>query len=269
VSAVQTDIPAEAALLKRHGFDTVDGAFAFAGGEALTKPRLGSRERIRLSLAGDDGRPIVWYLKRYGADSWATRLCRRIFGGAGAARREFESICRLHAAGVPTMRAVAMGEAPGAFGPGRGYLVVTSVPGEALERCGEDFLARHAGDAQALDAFNDALADLASGLHAAGFTHRDFYASHIFLDPTPEGPRLYLIDLARVFHPRWCRFRWRVKDLAQLKYSMPPAWVGEHWGRFLSSYLGRTGDGPEDRYTRAINAKVARMRRRQDRHDRR
>jgi len=260
VSAAQTDNPAEAALLKRQGLDTVNGAFAFGGGEALVKPGLGSRQRVRLALAGDDGRPVVWYLKRYGPDPWAVRLWRRVGGGAaGAARREFDNVRGLRAAGVPTMRAVAMGEESDALGPRRSYLIVTAVPGEALERCGEDFLARH-GDAQAIDAFNEALADLAGRLHAAGFVHRDFYASHIFLDPTREGPRLYLIDLARVFRPRRRRFRWRVKDLAQLKYSMPAAWVGEHWDRFLSSYLGRTGDGPDGRYARAIDAKVARMR---------
>ena len=53
-----------------------------------------------------------------------------------------------------------------------------------------------------------------------------------------------------------------MKDLAQLKYSMPAAWVGGHWGRFLWSYLGRTGAGLDGRYARAIDAKAARRRRR-------
>jgi len=265
VSVVTADSDSEAALLKREGLDTVAGAFAYSGGERLSKPDLCGRERIRLRLDGPAGQPVQWYLKRYGVEPWPKRLRRRLIGTGrtSPARREFENIRHLSAAGLPTMRAIAMGEESDALGPRRSYIIVSAVPGEALERAGEEFLGRNRADQQAMGRFNDALVRLVGDLHRAGYVHRDLYASHVFLREAPGGPELYLIDLARAFRPRWRRFRWRVKDLAELKYSMPPAWVEDHWERFLTGYLGGAGD--VGKWSAAIDRKVARMRRRQRR----
>jgi hypothetical protein len=66
-----------------------------------------------------------------------------------------------------------------------------------------------------------AIAGLARDFFAAGFAHRDFYLSHIFL-VNPEDParrRLFLIDLQRLFHPRFLPSRWVVKDLGALAYT--------------------------------------------------
>jgi len=159
------------------------------------------------------------------------------------------------------MEVVAAGEEPGRLGPRRSYLIVTAVPGDALSRCGEDFLARHRDD-EPVASLTRQLAELARKLHQAGYVHRDFYASHLFLEAQAGSIRLYLIDLARLFKPRWRRFRWRVKDLAQLKFSMPAGWVRRHWQTFLAEYLGASGRSQTDRYNRAIDRKVAAMRRR-------
>ncbi len=265
MSVVGTDSDSEAALLKREGLDTVAGAFAYSGGQRLSKPNLRGRERIRLRLAGPAGQSVQWYLKRYGSEPWPRRLTRRLtgMGRMSPARREFENIRRLAAAGLPTMRAIAMGEESDALGARRSYIIVSAVPGEALERACEGFLQRNRADEQAMGRLNDALVALVGDLHRAGYVHRDLYASHVFLREGPGGPELYLIDLARAFVPRWRRFRWRVKDLAELKYSMPPAWVEDYWERFLAGYLGPAGD--VGKWAAAIDRKVARMRRRQKR----
>ena len=252
------DNQAEQILLKREGLDTLAGAFAYVGGEELSKPGLGVRRRIRLCLTDESGQTVQWYLKRYGPTPWLQRL-----GRTSPAKREFENIRHLQAAGVPTMNAVTMGEERDALGVRRSYIVVSAVPGEALERCFEDFLARNGSDEEKVGQFNTALVKLVVALHAGGCVHRDLYTSHIFLDETADGPRLYLIDLARVFAPKWRTFRWRVKDLAQLKYSMPPAWVDRHWDDFLLRYLSDSGYGRAGLWPAAINRKVASMRRRQ------
>ncbi len=253
------DNQTEQNLLEREGLDTVSGAFAYAGGQELSKPGLGTRQRFRLCLTDESGQTVQWYLKRYGPDSWPVRLRR--LGRPGQARREFENIRRLHAAGVPTMHAVAMGEERDALGVRRSYIIVSEVPGDSLERCFDDFLTRHDLGGAAMTRFNDALLSLVVSLHAAGFVHRDLYASHIFMDEAPAGLRLYLIDLARVFTPKWRSFRWRVKDLAQLKYSMPATWVGRCWDDFLRRYLSDAGQ--VNIWSEAIDRKVASMRRRQ------
>jgi len=255
MTAQPDDTPALLAALACEGLDTLEGAFAYSGGEDLDKPRLGTRRRTRLTLADAAGRTHELYLKRYGPrrpPPWARRR-------PGPARREFDNIRAARAAGVPTMRELLCREEADVAGAVRGCLFVTAVPGDALERCLDEFLRRRPDDAAELAR---RLAALVAGLHGAGFVHRDLYASHVFLHERGEGFELYLIDLARMFAPRWRRGRWRVKDLAQLKHSMPEAWVRAWWGEFLAAYLGPAGEARLRRYNRRIDRKVARMRRR-------
>ncbi|MBS3733599.1 MAG: hypothetical protein KGY99_01590 [Phycisphaerae bacterium] len=212
------------------GLDTVAGAWAYAGGADLDKPGLGRRRRTRLELTDASGRRHQLYLKRYGREAVSARL-RRAWThgfGRGPARVEYENVVAARAAGVPTMRPVACGERDGC-----GCLLVTAVPGDALERCGAGFLAQHADAAQHVTA---ALATLVRALHGGGYVHRDLYASHVFLDVSQGNVALYLIDLARMFRPRWRRRRWVVKDLAALRYSMPAEWVGGQWEAFVAAY---------------------------------
>ena len=254
-------------LLTGAGLDTVQGAFAYGGGEDLSKPGLGTRRRTRIELTAPDGACHVLYLKRYGPERFGDRWRRFMtYGRSSPAGVEFENIRDAQRCGVATMDALAFGHEMGfaALAARRSYLVVTSVPGDAIERCGVKFLAAHAGDDGARR-LTDELARLVAALHGGGFVHRDLYASHVFLNDSDDGVSLHLIDLARMFAPRWRKFRWRVKDLAQLKYSMPASWVQSHWDEFLGAYLDNCG-GSAERYSRAIDRKTASIRRRAQRH---
>jgi tRNA A-37 threonylcarbamoyl transferase component Bud32 len=252
------------AALGQAGLCSVEGAFGYAGGEDLSKPNLGIRRRTRLTLTDSAGNVRELYLKRYGRPGLGARLpaCLRRGGRWSSACAEFDAICAARAAGVPTMEAVAFGQECPWCG-GRSYLVVSAVPGDALERVGEAFFAACAGDREKLALFTAKLAQLVRALHAAGLVHRDLYASHVFLHERGGDFDLYLIDLARVFSPRWRRFRWRVKDLSQLHYSMPAKWVRQCWTDFLRQYLG--GEADLDRWQRAIQRKSESIRRRQER----
>lgn len=260
--------PDWADALRSAGLDTVEGAFAYAGGEDLTKSGLGSRRRTRLTLTDETGLPREVYLKRYTRESPARRICRWLTYGRrrSPAGVEFANIQAARKVGLPTMQAVAFGEEFDRLGAVRSYLVVTAVPGDALERCGRDFVTRHADSPMVIERLTRSLAEMVRTLHRAGYVHRDLYASHVFLHERGGGFSLYLIDLARMFAPRWRRFRWRVKDLAQLKYSMPAVWVDRHWEAFLVDYL----DGGEDigRWITAVDSKAAAMRKRQQRKSR-
>lgn len=79
-------------------------------------------------------------------------------------------------------------------------------------------------------------------------------------------PAFRLIDLARVFKPRWLRQRWIVKDLAALHYSCPAGLVTRTDRlRWLKLYRRVRRLGPaERRLIRRIETKVARI----ARHDR-
>ncbi|MFW6065342.1 MAG: lipopolysaccharide kinase InaA family protein [Planctomycetota bacterium] len=261
-----------ARTLKREGLDTLEGAFAYAGGEELSKPGLEHRRRTRLTLTDETGTEHQLYLKRYESEPLSERLKRlrthgRLLTPAAA---EARNIRRVLAADVRTMQTVVWGEEHRPLGGGRSYIIVTAVPGDALERCGQEFIerCRNAGRTDALEKLTRGLSDMLRRLHGAGLVHRDLYASHVFLNETGGKPELYLIDLARVFAPRRRHFRWRVKDLAQLKYSMPPWWVENCWNDLLSRYLEGAAD-TADRWSRAIDRKVRAMRSRTQRRNRR
>ena len=246
--------------IKAAGLDTVEGAFAYEGGEDFDKPGLGHRRRTRIIIfdeadeADKSGQSHTLYLKRYGREPLKTRLGRFMATGkfTSAAETEFANIKAARAAGIATMIPVVCG----ADSSGRSYIVVTNVPGEALERCIDDYLA--VSDVPAVEKFTKDLATLVSKLHGHRLAHRDLYACHVFLDLTPQGPQLYLIDLARLFSPRIRFFRWRVKDLAQLKFSMPDKWIEKYWPLFLDIYLA--GSQPiRACYEKAIARKVTWM----------
>lgn len=266
-------VPHDAALMaavRKAGLDTVEGAFAWRG-EDIDKPGLGSRRRTRVTLTDEAGREHVLYLKRYGTpgavragEVWAA-VKRWLATGrrCSAAEAEWRNIEAAAAAGVPTMRPLARGSVPCPIGAAASFLLVTAVPGEALARCAGRYLS--AGGAEAGEALAAGLARLAKRLHDAGWVHRDLYTSHVFLDERAGGAKLYLIDLARLLRPRLRELRWYVKDVAQLKYSMPAAWAAEHWATFLRHYLTGVSSDAQRRFDRKVDRKVARMRRRNKR----
>ena len=263
VSPIDPDLLTDA--LQREGLDSVEGAFAFGGGEDLNKPNLSHRRRTHFEITDQAGTSHSLYLKRYGRESLRQRLRRRWTYGprSSPAAAEYRNIRAARAAGVPTMQAVCFGEQFGLLGAVRSFVVVTAVGGDALERCIGSFLDRH-GTGPETACLTEKLAELVRTFHGAGYVHRDLYASHVFLDESDGRMHLCLIDLARMFKPRWRRFRWRVKDLAQLKYSMPNRWVENFWEHFFDLYSDGMDAGLCSRYQRAIDAKAAGMRRRQE-----
>jgi tRNA A-37 threonylcarbamoyl transferase component Bud32 len=253
-------------VIRREYLDTVEGAFRYGGGQNLVKANLGSRQRTRLTLTDETGETHVLYMKRYGKQTWRERLAaRRTYGRRiSQAAVELDNIDALAKIGIRTMTPIMCGQDLGTTGSRRSFLLVSEVPGEALERCFDEFLSRHAERPDVIEAFTRHLAQLIARLHAAGSVHRDLYASHIFLHEGEQGAAVYLIDLARMFQPRRRLFRWRVKDVAQLKYSMPPQWADAQWNTFMDAYLGdETELRPQ--FDAAVDKKVAWMQARSQR----
>ena len=255
------------ALLRRAGLDTVEGAFAYQRGVDMTVAHLGHRERWRLGVTDAGGGEHVLFMKRYHREPLAWRIQRWLtYGpGRGPARVELDNIHAAHAAGVAAIGQAVCGEEAGGLGVRRCYIVLSRVPGEALEQCFEPFLAANRDTPRRVAEFTDLLAGLVRRFHRAGYVHRDLYTSHVFLHERAGRIELRLIDLARMFRPRWRRFRWRVKDLAQLKFSMPAEWTDAYWETFLTAYLGPEGAAGRGRLERAVDRKAAFI----TRHDRR
>ncbi|MCE5277072.1 MAG: lipopolysaccharide kinase InaA family protein [Planctomycetaceae bacterium] len=249
--------------LRAQGLDSVQGAFAWQGGSDLNKPRLGHRRRTRVELTGAAGESVTLYLKRYGPESIWHALKRVLRGRSCVAVTEALNISAARDASVPTMRALAWGQETGLL-PRRSYLLVSAVPGDAMERCFDGFLAR--SSPEMVEAVTVELARVVHRLHAAGYVHRDLYAAHLFLHESDGGCDVYLIDLARMFRPpAWRMRRWIVKDLAQLQYSMPAPWVQQWWPVFMNHYALGRGGRERTALEAAVEAKARGIRRRQRR----
>ena len=246
-----------AGALDEMGLDSVQGAFACAGGDDLHKPGLGTRRRTRLTISEGPADGTQLYLKRYGPPGARDRLRYLWTHGRGRAAGwvEYDNVLAAQAAGVTAMEAIRFGQDAG----GRSFVILSAVAGDALERCGQHLLSRGEQAARQLTA---SLADLVRRLHGSGMVHRDLYASHVFAWEEGDTFALGLIDLARAFRPRWRHGRWRVKDLAQLRYSMPPEWVSCWWDSFLSEYGRGLWDVSLAGLARAVAAKEETIRRR-------
>jgi heptose I phosphotransferase len=232
-------------LLATKGLNTLDALFT-AKGEILGKPGLASwRKRLRVTLE-DGGGARTFYLKRF-CDPPAS--ARREVARSGCVARsvagmEWTWMLRLMQDGIPCVEPVAFGEQIDGRRESRSAILTAAVAGKSLEA----WVAESGpGDSATVGELIDPLAALIARLHDRGYVHRDLYLSHVFYDPgSPPATALRLIDLQRVFRPRWRMRRWIIKDLASLNYSTPSRLVSTKARvRWLRRYLEVTRlDGP-------------------------
>jgi hypothetical protein len=228
------------ALLEANGLDSLDSLFSFDNGQLLSKPGLaGWRERWRLTLDAD-GETRTFYLKRFRDPPRSVRreVAKSRSGAESVAGLEWIWMNRLAGDGIPCPSPVAFGQQLDGTREMRSAVITAAVQGASLEswvrRWGQP-------DRLIVRGLIRPVARLVAGLHRAGYVHRDLYLSHVFYDPTAPAERgLRLIDLQRVFRPRWRMRRWIVKDLAALEYSTPVRLVSRADRlRWLREYLGK------------------------------
>lgn len=147
------------------------------------------------------------------------------------AAREANAIALLLAAGIPSVPLVAYGVCE----DGRGFLI------------SQDLRAYQPADRvlkgqSHQDNLPERIADLARQLHAAHLHHRDLYLCHVFVPTDHQDRPLHLIDPGRVARmPPWpMHYRWIVKDLAQLYYSVTDSGLSISLrDRMIAAYLAR------------------------------
>jgi hypothetical protein len=120
----------------------------------------------------------------------------------------------------------------------RSLLVAASLPGRSLDAIAVDAARR--GQDEAVRTFVTRVVALElRRWHDKGLVHRDWNSSHLHVLGGLTDGRVGVLDVERVFRPRWRRRRWIVKDLASFVASFPLDWSTWTWLRVLRGYLGQ------------------------------
>ncbi|MFH1215306.1 MAG: lipopolysaccharide kinase InaA family protein [Pseudomonadota bacterium] len=242
-------------FLKSIGFTTFDAAWAFAGGEIIKQKE--DRTVIRAQFpcpipdkSDHDQRSdeiIVFYIKKH---SQRFSLWQRLLGTLrpssphGEGLKEFYNYCRFRQHTLGTAVPVAAGIKFSSFLQADSFLMTRDFfPLIALE----EIVLQHPETLQGVENQTKkknilgSIARFARHMHDSGMNQKDFNATHILLQELKaERPQVALFDLQRVDHNTLNRFRWPIKALAELNYTLPPAVFDENDRIFLfSTYKGK------------------------------
>jgi len=243
-----------APLFRAHGWTTFAAIWDRTATAEVAKQLRTDRVTLRFELTDDADTQRAFYIKRHTATSWTEYLKPMLNGGLPCigARIEWQAILDFHAAELPTMTPVMLGER------GRDSFLITA----ALDGCTKlsEWLV---GDPEAIGQSSRQrlaieLGQLARRMHSVGLHHQDFYLGHL-LRPLSGTESIHVIDLGRVrHHGPWFARRWIVKDLAQLNYSARTASRTDRL-RFLKAYLGRDVAASDKSLVHSILRKTARI----------
>jgi heptose I phosphotransferase len=250
-----------AELFRAHGWTTFDAVWSNSERAAVAKRLRTDRVTLRFELTDALGEDRACYIKRHTASSWIEYVKPLLQGSRPClgARIEWQALLDFHAAELPTMTPVMLGE--------RGsdsFLITAALEGctKLSEWIGGDDSAQQVTTRRAIAS---ELGQLARQMHGAGLHHQDFYLGHL-LRPQSGAEPIHVIDLGRVqHHGSWFARRWIVKDLAQLNYSARTVSRADRL-RFLQAYLGREVAASDKPLVRSILQKTARIARHSRKH---
>lgn len=258
-------------LLMAEGLLTFADFFHYGGGQLIKRIPDRTVTRIRL---GDQG--LTFFLKRHLLEirppwPWQQPLLGRGAGeitvSEGGAEFDNYSLFRLR--GLATAVPVAMGERQVEGGGMESFLLTLDfaplVSLEDIIRHSPELLAgpQHLERRRLLLA---CAADYARRMHHGGLNHLDFNATHILLNPVesspyPEPPHGAVFDLQRVATNIMTSWRWPLKTLAELNFTLPRELFDDQDRLFmLRTYVGKEEIGILDRLLwQAVLAKSARI----------
>lgn len=179
------------------------------------KLQRGRRDVCRLQPSGQTE---VLYLKRNLKPYRKHALMAVIRYGRliSSAQMEAEALKRLDGAGLPTSPCIASGAEFNLLGETFSFLITEAARGVCLD----DWLAQSPSQIQ-LNRVSVRLAGQLRQVHDAGIGLPTLMGRHLFVDFAHDGQlQLTMIDVDRLIHRRWM-MRQRVRDLAQLHFSIP------------------------------------------------
>jgi hypothetical protein len=253
-------------FLARICFNSFESVYNYSKGDAIK--RIRAKTVLRLEF-NDKGAKRIFYLKRHGKEFIGfTGLLQRFFtrSGRSQGRLEFENICDFRKNNFPTVVPVAAGEKFCRILWVKSFLITEDFsPYISLEELLEhqpQFFTSPEG-VQRKRILLDELSRLARNMHQRGLNHLDFNATHILVhyENGSLPPKLALFDFQRVSKRKFVRFRWKIKSLARLNYSLPVEIFTEEDRLYLfMSYLKKNKLANTDRLQWLwFNRKTARI----------
>lgn len=214
------------AILASLGFDDFDSIWHYQDGE--TVKHIDARSVIRIKLNVQD-KERIFYLKRHNMEFTGIRALIAPFfpmWPLSQGQIEFENICDFRRHNLATVIPVAAGERRSRFFWVESFLITEDFsPFLSLEKIlreKPDFFTGSRGENCKRILLKE-IACLARRMHESGFNHLDFNATHILLsyENGSEVPHLALFDLQRIDKKKCFRYRWMIKSLARLNYTLP------------------------------------------------
>ena len=226
-------------------FDSFESVWKYRDGETIKK--IKARSVIRFEIQTNSGKKY-FYLKRHNTEFAGIKRILALFSPktvVSEGKREFENICAFRKGGLGTVTPVIAGERFVKFCWVQSFLITEDFsPFISLEYMLRDnpefFMGKNDSDRKRN--LINRIGIFARRMHEKGFNHRDFNATHILLyyKDKSDAPDIALFDLQRVDKSPFFRFRWIVKSLAELNYTLPEG-IFEKKDRIplLLSYKGK------------------------------
>ncbi len=213
-------------LLESAPFHSFESIWNFSNGETIKQ--IKARSVIKFEIRHNN-KKRTFYIKRHNSEFIGlSRLFPRLLPrrSLSQGRLEFENICDFRKNNLPTVVPVAAGEKFSHFFWAKSFIITEDFsPFISLESLLENrpqFLSGPKGENRKQILLKD-IAVLARRMHQNGFNHRDFNATHILLNYNngSDIPQIALFDLQRVEKRKYLRFRWKIKSIARLNYTLP------------------------------------------------
>ena len=192
-----------------------------------TIKRIKARSVIRFEIQ-IAGRKRVFYLKRHNTKFAGLQRILALFTPKpiSSEGKKFENICDFRKGGIGTVTPVIARERLAKFFWVQSFIITEDfspfISLEYILRDNPEFFRGEGGYEKSRTLINK-IGRLARAMHKKEFNHRDFNATHILLHYKDESdlPDIALFDLQRVDRSSVFRFRWIIKSLSELNYTLP------------------------------------------------
>lgn len=225
-----------ASMMEKHGLTTFEALWSFSNGTIIKqkdertvyKIRLNSNSGIGENHGDSTNDGEIFFLKKHQQHLGVLQRILLFFyhvSSRSEGTKEFYNYCEFRSKGLATPVPLASGIRFTSFFKVESFLITKNfaplIDLEDIVLNQPEFLLGTINNKRKHNILR-AIAHYARKMHASGLNHKDFNATHLLLqDIDAEQPLVALFDLQRIDKNIFNRFRWPIKSLAELFYTLP------------------------------------------------